>query len=450
MWHKNSSATVLAHYGYTYDYASNVTTRTDTNGDVTTFGYDNSDQLTGESRGNGHGLGYALAFTYDHNHNRHTKVSGTGMSAVVDTYSYDAHDKLTGIAGGTNKSYGYDSNGNCTSVTVGTSVTSVSYDVENRVVGITYPSSSTNSFAYNGEDLRTQKVDSSGTRNYVCDGSSPASAVLKDGAAVYTPGLSERRGSTSKFLHSDALGSTRGITDSTQAVTDAMLYDAFGNVLSRTGTTPTPFGFVGASQYQTDSDSGLQLLGHRYYDPSIGRFLSSDPAKSGTNWYVYCDNNPLKRVDASGNYWDVVLANAATAAVDIAAIVTTGPIKPTLGLTGTVGTIITGYIDYLTYTSSLINTQCGRPNADDPYDEYWRRPGLYPDINPDPIHPTLPPPPVAPSEPGHVTSPIPLPPLPTPPPPTRNWTEGGAGPTISHTYDKNGNEIDGLTGGPMR
>ena len=283
IWHKNSSAAVLSYCGYTYDYASNVLTRTDTNGDVTTFGYDYSDQLVGESRGNGHGLGYSLAFTYDHNHNRATKVTGTGGSAVTDTYSYDAHDKLTGISGGTNKTYGYDSNGNCTSVTVGTSVTSVAYDVENRVTSITYPSSAVNTFAYNGEDLRTQKVDSSGTKNYVCDGDSPASAVLKDGSAVYTPGLSERRGSTSKFLHGDALGSTRGITDSSQSVTDSMLYDAFGNVLSRTGTTPTPFGFVGKLQYQTDSDSGLQLLGHRYYDPSIGRFLSQDPIHDGNN-----------------------------------------------------------------------------------------------------------------------------------------------------------------------
>ena len=85
------------------------------------------------------------------------------------------------------------------------------------------------------------------------DGSSPASAVLKDGNAVYTPGLSERRGSASKFYHGDALGSTRGITDSTQAVTDSQLYDAFGNTMIRTGSTPTPFGFVGKAQYQSDS-----------------------------------------------------------------------------------------------------------------------------------------------------------------------------------------------------
>ena len=70
--------------------------------------------------------------------------------------------------------------------------------------------------------------------------------------------------------------------------------------VSRTGTTPTPFGFVGGAQYQTDADSGLMLLGHRYYDASIGRFISSDPIQAGTNWYAYCTNNPLRGIDPTG------------------------------------------------------------------------------------------------------------------------------------------------------
>ena len=168
------------------------------------------------------------------------------------------------------------------------------------MVGIVYPSSATNSFSYNGNDMRMQKVDSAGTANYLCDGTTPASAVLKDGAAVYTPGLSERRGTTSKFYHGDGLGSTRGITNTSQAVTDSVLYDGFGMTVSRTGTTPTPFGFVGKGQYQTDNDSGLMLLGHRYYDASVGRFISSDPAKAGDNWYAYCENNPLDASDPNG------------------------------------------------------------------------------------------------------------------------------------------------------
>jgi RHS repeat-associated protein len=168
------------------------------------------------------------------------------------------------------------------------------------VTGITYPSTATNSFVYNGEDLRVSKTDSAGTSAQITDGTAPASPVLKDARAVYTPGISERAGSTSKFYHGDALGSTRGITNSSQTVTDAVLYDAFGMTVSRTGTTATPFGFVGAQGYQSDGDSGLQLLGHRYYDPSIGRFLSSDPAQAGTNWYAYTGNNPLGSTDPSG------------------------------------------------------------------------------------------------------------------------------------------------------
>jgi RHS repeat-associated protein len=31
---------------------------------------------------------------------------------------------------------------------------------------------------------------------------------------------------------------------------------------------------------------------NRYYDSSLGRFISEDPVKDGVNWYVYEGNNP--------------------------------------------------------------------------------------------------------------------------------------------------------------
>ena len=65
----------------------------------------------------------------------------------------------------------------------------------------------------------------------------------------------------------------------------------------------------GAAGYQSDSVTGLQLLSHRYYDLSIGRFLSSDPAQAGTNWYAYCDNNPLVGCDPTGlvnKFWQSI------------------------------------------------------------------------------------------------------------------------------------------------
>ena len=88
-----------------------------------------------------------------------------------------------------------------------------------------------------------------------------------------------------------------------QSVTDTQVLDAFGNSLSRTGSTwPMPFGFVAKLGYQTDEDSGLMLLGHRFYDPSIGRFLSRDPIHAGPNDYAYCDNNPVTASIPAGKF----------------------------------------------------------------------------------------------------------------------------------------------------
>ncbi len=291
VWHKTSGGATLGRYQYSYDSASNVTSRADNDGSTTSFGYNGANALTSESRSTPNS--YSISYTYDHNQNRLTKTIG----GVTDSYSYDYNDKLTSTS---SKTFSYDNNGNCTAVTTGGNTTSLSYDYENRITGITYPNTSTNSFQYNGLNLRTRKVDSSGTINYLCDGTDPGSAVVADTNATYTGVLSERRSGVSKFYHGDALSSTRGITNSSQTATDGILYDAFGMTVSRTGTTPTPFGFVGGAQYQTDPDSGLMLLGNRYYDSSIGRFITQDPIGDGDNWYAYVDNNPLGGIDPLG------------------------------------------------------------------------------------------------------------------------------------------------------
>ena len=44
----------------------------------------------------------------------------------------------------------------------------------------------------------------------------------------------------------------------------------------------------------------------RYYDPALGRFASEDPDKSGENWFEYCNDNPINRVDASGKSDDPI------------------------------------------------------------------------------------------------------------------------------------------------
>jgi RHS repeat-associated protein len=122
--------------------------------------------------------------------------------------------------------------------------------------------------------------------------------VVKHSNATYTPGLYERRSGSTRQLHHN-LKNVELQTTLTPAVSASRTYDAFGNVLSSTGTHRGPFGNGGGFGYQEDA-TGLKLLGHRLYDSSTGRFLTRDPIKAGRNWYVYSDSEPVGYADPDG------------------------------------------------------------------------------------------------------------------------------------------------------
>jgi len=290
--HQNSSGTVLSSESYSYDPASNLSAKT-LDSVTTSFGYDNANQLLPESR-----TGYSASYSYDANGNRTSQT----LNGTTFTHSVDNGDKLNSISSGgsTVKSYSYDAAGRTTGVTTSAGTTSLSYDYESRVVGISYPSTATNSFSYNGFDARVGKTDSAGTWTYKRDGTDPTSSVLSDGFAAYTPAVSRHTSSSTTFEGGDIQGTNRVETNSSQSVSATRTYDAFGNLESTTGTPAGPFGYVGQEGYQEDSDSGLKLLGERYYDPSTGRFLTRDPIGEGENWYTYCASNPMASSDASG------------------------------------------------------------------------------------------------------------------------------------------------------
>jgi len=90
------------------------------------------------------------------------------------------------------------------------------------------------------------------------------------------------------------------------------LYSAFGATVAASGGPWMPFGWMGDGASQTDADTGLVLMGHRYYDSRTGRFISQDPAGDGDNWYGYCGNDPMDEADPEGlsaspnpNAWSV-------------------------------------------------------------------------------------------------------------------------------------------------
>jgi RHS repeat-associated protein len=66
------------------------------------------------------------------------------------------------------------------------------------------------------------------------------------------------------------------------------------------GSGAETVGFSGGIGHITDLENSLVYMRARYYDPSLGRFISEDPGCNGTNWYIYCQNNPVNGVDPSG------------------------------------------------------------------------------------------------------------------------------------------------------
>jgi RHS repeat-associated protein len=119
------------------------------------------------------------------------------------------------------------------------------------------------------------------------------------------------------MFHMDHLGTTRHMTDSTGAAGEASVYTAFG--MLRSGTAHG-YGYDGAWGYRSDlADSassggsgdpvtdprlGFPFLhvGHRYFDPSTGRFLQRDPIGiyGGINVYNYVNSSPTAGIDPLG------------------------------------------------------------------------------------------------------------------------------------------------------
>ncbi len=288
---------------YAFDDASQVTGLTTSipqpggvPSDTVTYGYDDAGQLISEAR-----PGTIIGYTYDSNGNRTSKT----LNGVTDSYAYGLADKLTSItrAGSLWRSYAYDANGNTTSINENGSVRNFAYDIENRVTSIS--GAYTASYSYNGAGTRVAKTEGGVPNAFKRDGVGVTAPVLSDGAATYTPGVSERRGSVTKYLHS-GIKSADVQTNASQTIDSSRKYDAFGAVLSSNGTWSGPFGNAGKFGYQEDA-SGYQLLGHRYYDPSTGRFLTRDPIQDGRNWYTYCENTPISAADSTGLFPHVIV-----------------------------------------------------------------------------------------------------------------------------------------------
>ena len=120
-------------------------------------------------------------------------------------------------------------------------------------------------------------------------------------------------------------GDVIGVVDSDGNQVASYSYDAWGNIISQSGTLAdiNPIRYKG---YYYDSDIGMYYLQSRYYDPALRRFINADDpslieelAKSsviGSNLFGYCENNGVNRLDLSGKSALTDVLNAISIAIN--------------------------------------------------------------------------------------------------------------------------------------
>jgi RHS repeat-associated protein len=218
----------------------------------------------------------------------------TGMNS--QTASYNPNDRVTGNS--------YDANGN----TLGAGGKSYAYDSMDRMTSFNGGSVT---MVYDGDGNRVKKVSGGVTTQYLVDDLNPTGLpqvmdeVVKSGVAqrTYLYGLrrisqTQVASGTTSYYGYDAHGDARYLMDSTGAVTDTYDYDAFGNLVGSTGTTPNVYRYQGEA---LDAETGLYYLRARYYDPTVGRFLNVDPmTDEGEHPYEYADADPVNGHDPTG------------------------------------------------------------------------------------------------------------------------------------------------------
>jgi len=200
----------------------------------------------------------------------------------------------------------YDANGNNLSDAQGRSFI---WDFENRPVQGILPGSNgeTTTFKYDPFGRRIQKSGPLGTTNYLYDGMNIVEEVDALGNVVARNAhnltvdepLSQFRNNAGNYYEADGIGSVTSLTNSQSQLSATYRYDSFGNQSQSTGANGNEFRYTARD---VDGETGLYYYRARYYDSSVGRFLSEDPLRfsAGVDFYPYGANNAVRYNDPFG------------------------------------------------------------------------------------------------------------------------------------------------------
>ncbi|MBE5758479.1 MAG: RHS repeat-associated core domain-containing protein [Clostridiales bacterium] len=169
------------------------------------------------------------------------------------------------------------------------------------------------SFGYNEDGLRTSKTVGNTTWQYVYNGSNLVYMTDGTNTLYFIGSAAVIYNGTTYYYVKNLQGDIVAIADTTGNIVVEYTYDAWGNILTTTGTMATTLGQANPLRYRGyyyDTETELYYLKTRYYSPKIGRFINADVyidtgvGFSGSNMFAYCGNSPVIFTDSNGMYID--------------------------------------------------------------------------------------------------------------------------------------------------
>ncbi|MEQ2468322.1 RHS repeat-associated core domain-containing protein [Niallia hominis] len=311
---KNSQS--FLSYSYSYDKSGNVKSETNKDG-TSTYAYDGNNQLVKEVLANG----AVNEYSYDKVGNRVSfKQNGQEISSYTYNEANQVETKNNSIA------FTYDEDGN---LTKDDSYTYMYNDMSVLSSISTVSGSLVAKYEYDEEGLRTKKVVGSKTYEYYYDGEEDNLTLEvisvnnqiqqyryyqwdTFGKAVGMTIKQKAQDGTWKtavyYFLTNQRGDVSSIVDTTGVEVGSYSYDAYGNLLSETGTIAKENNIRYASYYY-DQETKHYYLKARYYDPVNGIFQALDPHPGdeddpvSQNGYTYGGNNPVINVDPDGDFF---------------------------------------------------------------------------------------------------------------------------------------------------
>jgi len=302
-------------FGYEYYNDGMIKAVNYPNGLRTEYTYDNINRLKILINKKGTTTVSSYSYTYDNNGN----IIQANENGQVSNYEYDALNRLTKTVrpNGDQVTYTYDSRGNRIQSTGDANITtfiqgSFTYNNWDQMKSFNSGNNIYN-YEYDPEGLRTKKTSSGGTTRYHYNNDGQVIAETDAGNVVEAQtiwgdkALARIIGGQYYYYVYNGHGDVVLIIDENGNVKNAYTYDEWGNITNQQEQVSNPLKYAG--EYY-DNESGLYYLRARYYDPTIGRFISKDSVEGNItnplslNLYTYVENNPLAYIDPSG-HWSV-------------------------------------------------------------------------------------------------------------------------------------------------